>query len=102
MKFQTDEEIVAIVDKDIRTMLIREDAPPPVLHGLRIWPRAIPQFTVGHLDSLEKAKNGVKEAGLEGLFLGGNYVAGVALGRCVEGGYESAAEVAKYVTKISS
>lgn len=32
-------------------------------------------------------------AGLEGVLLGGNYVSGVALGKCVEYGYEFAQEV---------
>lgn len=36
-------------------------------------------------------------AGLGGVLLGGNYVAGVALGRCVEYGYEFAGQVADYV-----
>eukprot|EP00271_Cylindrocystis_brebissonii_P010529 TRINITY_DN26728_c0_g1_i1.p1 TRINITY_DN26728_c0_g1~~TRINITY_DN26728_c0_g1_i1.p1 ORF type:complete len:583 (-),score=118.96 TRINITY_DN26728_c0_g1_i1:385-2133(-) len=94
---QTTEEIVAIVDKDMRKMLIKPDAPPATLLGLRLWPRAIPQFGIGHLEKLDAAKSGFQEAGLDGLFLGGNYVAGVALGRCVEGAYESANEIAKFV-----
>lgn len=36
-------------------------------------------------------------AGLQGVLLGGNYVAGVALGKCVEHGYEFAEEIAQYV-----
>jgi oxygen-dependent protoporphyrinogen oxidase len=36
-------------------------------------------------------------AGLGGVLLGGNYVAGVALGRCVEYGYDFAGQVADYV-----
>lgn len=41
------------VDKDLREMLIKKDAPKPKLIGLRIWPKAIPQFNVGHQDLLE-------------------------------------------------
>ncbi|BBM99442.1 protoporphyrinogen/coproporphyrinogen III oxidase [Marchantia polymorpha subsp. ruderalis] len=96
-----EEDIVSIVDKDARIMLVKKDAPAPVVHGVRVWPRAIPQFTVGHLDTLEDARNGLKEAQLDGIFLGGNYVAGVALGRCVEFAYESAAEVAAYMKQNS-
>jgi oxygen-dependent protoporphyrinogen oxidase len=36
-------------------------------------------------------------AGLGGVLLGGNYVSGVALGKCVEYGYEFAEQVAGYV-----
>ncbi|KAL3700857.1 hypothetical protein R1sor_018879 [Riccia sorocarpa] len=95
------EDIVNIVDKDARKMLVKKDAPAPDVHAVRVWPRAIPQFTVGHLDTLEVAKRGLKEAELDGIFLGGNYVAGVALGRCVEFAYESAKEVAEYVKQSS-
>ena len=41
------------VDKDLREMLIKKDAPKPKLIGLRIWRKAIPQFNVGHQDLLE-------------------------------------------------
>ncbi|CAI7795808.1 unnamed protein product [Closterium sp. NIES-54] len=94
---QSEEEIVKQVDIDVRKMLIKPDAAAPQTHGVRVWPRAIPQFNVGHLDNLAKAREEIRAAGLEGVFLGGNYVAGVALGRCVEGGYESAAEVVQYL-----
>lgn len=91
------EELVAQVDKDLRTMLLKPDAPPPRVVGVRVWPRAIPQFNVGHLDTLERAKQDLAAAGLGGVLLGGNYVAGVALGKCVEYGYEFAAQIADYV-----
>ena len=41
------------VDKDLRKMLIKSDAPKGELIGLRVWPKAIPQFNVGHQDLLE-------------------------------------------------
>lgn len=41
------------VDKDLRKMLIKPDAPKPQMVGVRVWPRAIPQFNVGHLDTLD-------------------------------------------------
>jgi oxygen-dependent protoporphyrinogen oxidase len=42
------------------------------------------------------------DAGLGGVLLGGNYVAGVALGKCVEYGYEFADQVAKYVSTTAA
>lgn len=39
----------------------------------------------------------MRDAGLDGVLLGGNYVAGVALGKCVEFGYEYAKQIAKYL-----
>ncbi len=43
----------AQVDQDLRTMLLKPDAPEPKVVGFRVWPRAIPQFNVGHLDVLQ-------------------------------------------------
>lgn len=91
------DDLVAQVDKDLRTMLLKPDAQKPRVVGVRVWPRAIPQFNVGHLDLLDQAKQGLRSAGLEGIMLGGNYVAGVALGKCVEYGFEFAEQTAQYV-----
>eukprot|EP00250_Pteridium_aquilinum_P014857 c22239_g1_i1 orf=242-1966(+) len=94
-------ELVNQVDKDVRKMLIKPDAPSPEVLGVRVWPKAIPQFEVGHLDILDDARKALDSSGLEGLFLGGNYVVGVALGRCVEGAYESADSISQYFKKAS-
>ena len=64
-----------------------------------MWEKAIPQFNVGHLDVLARAKAGLSDAGCEGLFLGGNYTAGVALGRCVEFGVEQAKELEAFLER---
>ncbi|GFH15219.1 protoporphyrinogen oxidase, partial [Haematococcus lacustris] len=49
---QTHEQLVAQVDKDLRVMLLKPDAPAPKVVGVRVWPRAIPQFNLGHLDKV--------------------------------------------------
>lgn len=95
---KTDSELVEAVDRDLRKILINPNAQDPFVLGVRLWPQAIPQFLVGHLDLLDVAKSSLKNTGFEGLFLGGNYVSGVALGRCVEGAYEVAAEVNDFLT----
>ena len=41
------------VDKDLREMLVSPDAPAPKKIGVRVWPRAIPQFNVGHQDTVQ-------------------------------------------------
>ncbi|XP_027118697.2 protoporphyrinogen oxidase, chloroplastic-like [Coffea arabica] len=103
ISLKTESQLVEAVDRDLRKMLINSNAREPLVLGVRLWSQAIPQFLVGHLDTLNAAKNGLANCGLKGLFLGGNYVSGVALGRCVEGAYEVAAEVkdflAQYVCK---
>ena len=46
---------------------------------------------------MQAAKDDLQAANFDGVLLGGNYVAGVSLGKCVEFAYDSAAEVAKYL-----
>lgn len=99
---KSESAIVSTVDRELRTMLIRPDAPAPITLGVRLWPQAIPQFLIGHLDLLDTARCALHDSGLEGLFLGGNYVTGVALGRCVEGAYESAEEISQFLSKFPS
>jgi oxygen-dependent protoporphyrinogen oxidase len=91
---QEEDDIVRQVDLDLKKMLLRADAPPPRKLAVRVWPRAIPQFNVGHGEKLEAARRALDAAGWGGVMLGGNYVAGVALGKCVEFGYEWAGRVA--------
>lgn len=89
------------MDRDLRKILIKPNAKEPYALGVRVWPQAIPQFLIGHLDVLDAAKAALSDTGLKGLFLGGNYVSGVALGRCVEGAYEIAAEVADFLLQYA-
>lgn len=96
---QTHSELVEAVDRDLRKMLINPNAKDPLALGVRIWPQAIPQFLVGHFDILDAAKSALRDIGLRGMFLSGNYVSGVALGRCVEGAYEVAAEVSDFLSQ---
>ena len=46
---------------------------------------------------LQGAQKELEEAGYQGLILGGNYVAGVALGKCVEYAYTYAGLLASYL-----
>lgn len=45
------------VDKDLRKMLIRSDAESPHTVNVTVWPRAIPQFNVGHTDLIQVCKS---------------------------------------------
>lgn len=98
---KTESQLVEAVDRDLRKMLIKPKAQDPLVTGVRVWPQAIPQFLVGHLDTLGTAKAALSDNGLDGLFLGGNYVSGVALGRCVEGAYEVASEVTGFLSQYA-
>jgi len=54
----------------------------PVMHHIQRWPRAIPQYHLGHLDRLERIQG--RLARHRGLFLTGNSYRGVAMNDCVE------------------
>lgn len=92
-------QLAEAVDRDLRKILIKPDARGPLILGVRVWPQAIPQFLIGHFDLLDVATDALKRDGLQGLFLAGNYVSGVALGRCVESAHEVAAEAAGFLSQ---
>ncbi|WZZ56313.1 hypothetical protein YC2023_056420 [Brassica napus] len=94
-------ELVEAVDRDLRKMLIKPSSTDPLVLGVKVWPQAIPQFLIGHIDLVDAAKASLSSSGHEGLFLGGNYVAGVALGRCVEGAYETATQVNDFMSRYA-
>lgn len=43
----SEEELIKRVDRDLRKMLIKNDAEKPLKVGVKIWPKAIPQFNLG-------------------------------------------------------
>ncbi len=54
----------------------------PVFRLIRRWPRAIPQYEVGHGRFVERAKE--IERALPGLHLGGNFLGGVSVPDCIK------------------
>jgi len=92
-------ELVEATHKDTITTMLKPDAALPDVLGVRVWPKAIPQFSVGHAKRLERARGSLDSAGVKGMYLLGNYTGGVALGRCVEYGLEIGKEVGEFMTK---
>lgn len=91
----TEEQIIAEVDKGCRQVLLNEDAPAPKVLGLKLWPTAIPQYELGHLDLLKELEDA--ESKLPGLWVCGNYRTGVAFPDCVTYGYEHAKVVKRFL-----
>ena len=69
----------------------------PVFRRIVRWPRAIPQYLIGHLDRVARIEAAAERH--RGLFLTGNAYHGVAMGDCAEQGELIAARVAAFVAK---
>lgn len=90
------EEIVQVVHQDLQKTLLKQDIPPNVL-AVHLWKRAIPQYPLGHHQTLAHIKTGLQK--FPGLFLCGNYTDGVALGDCIRRAQESAVQVRDYLVQ---
>ena len=90
-------DIIAAVDGDLRKVLLKSDAPDPKVLGIKVWPTAIPQYELGHLDLMSELgeMEGKNEGG--GLWVCGNYRSGVAFPDCVTFGYDHAKVVKEYL-----
>jgi len=84
----TNEEIIGEVDKGCREVLLKPNAPEPKVIGMKVWPTAIPQYELGHLELMKKLDALEKE--MDGLWICGNYRTGVAFPDCVTFGYDHA------------
>lgn len=92
------DQIAAAVHQDLRKILLKEDVAPKVL-AVRLWKRAIPQYTLGHQDRLDTIKEGLKS--LPGLYVNTNYLDGVSIGECAKRGYEKSLEICDYLQQFS-
>jgi oxygen-dependent protoporphyrinogen oxidase len=86
----SDEELTGIVLSDLRDLMgVTKD---PDLVYIRRWPRAIPQYAVGHLD-IVKTLEGV-EAEIPGLHITGNFRGGISVSDCVKSARSVASAIA--------
>ncbi len=86
---QSPEELVALVHRELAPLLgIRKD---PVFRNVTIWPRAIPQYNLGHTARLASIES--LRTKFPGLYIVGNYLNGPAIGTCVEHALKVANEI---------
>jgi len=67
----------------------------PLFQVVTRWPRAIPQYTLGHLDRIARVEAAAHA--LPGLFFCANWKGGVSVGDCIKSGHLSADAVASYL-----
>lgn len=90
-----DEEIVRTARTDLKRLLDLDDAP----HFTEIarWPRAIPQYEIGHREHVREARDALAELAERrpGLQLAGNYLDGIAFGKAARAGEEAGERAAR-------
>lgn len=95
----SEEDVIAAVDKDLRTTLLQSGAPEPKVLGIKVWPTAIPQYELGHLELMKQLEGMESNVEGGGIWVCGNYRSGVAFPDCVTFGYEHAKVVKEYLDK---
>jgi protoporphyrinogen/coproporphyrinogen III oxidase len=84
-------ELAKLVHSEISPLLSASGN--PVFSNVTVWPRAIPQYNLGHLDRLAGITKRLQNC--PGIWLTGNYLRGPAVGSCVEQAISVAEEVCK-------
>jgi oxygen-dependent protoporphyrinogen oxidase len=83
------EQLAAQVHRDMSPLLgLRKE---PVFTNVTIWPRAIPQYNLGHTARIAAIES--LRTRFPGLYFSGNYLNGPAVGTCVELALKVADEV---------
>ena len=100
----TDPGLCSLSDAEISETICAEVAkvlgvsgPPAITHVQR-YPRALPQYNLGH--SRAVATLGEVVSAIPGLFLAGNYLSGPSIGACVEQAHQTADAVRVYLASI--
>jgi protoporphyrinogen/coproporphyrinogen III oxidase len=72
----------------------------PALSAITRWPRAIPQYTLGHLERVRRAE--AAQQALPGLFLCGSYREGVAVGDRIKSAHGTADAVMRFMGGVQA
>jgi oxygen-dependent protoporphyrinogen oxidase len=90
---RSDDEIAAIVQNENARILQISGA--PVASAVWKYPKALPQYNLGHGHVVEAIRDG--ERANSGLFFCGNYLEGPSLGKCVEMANQTAQTTQRYL-----
>jgi protoporphyrinogen/coproporphyrinogen III oxidase len=80
-----------LVHREISSVLSMRSE--PIFSNVTIWPRALPQYNLGHSDRLDRIARLCAQ--FAGMWLVGNYLRGPAIGSCVDHALAVAEEVRK-------
>ncbi len=85
----SDDELTQLVERELAQLFGLTEA--PTFRHLRRWPRAIPQYELGHLDLAERVRANLarSNATRPGLALAGNYLDGVAFAKAAASGWHA-------------
>jgi oxygen-dependent protoporphyrinogen oxidase len=89
----SDDEIAAIVQNENARIL--QISGSPVASVVWKYPKALPQYNLGHGHVVEAIRDG--ERANPGLFFCGNYLEGPSLGKCVETANQTALAIQRYL-----
>ena len=85
--------IEQIVSEELATLIGARGEPQ--LSAVTQWVRAIPQYTLGHLERVRRATQA--EGALPGLFLCASWRGGVAVGDCIRSAHETADRITAFL-----
>src|SRR2546425_540500 len=89
------EALTSLVHREVS--LILSISAEPVFSNVTVWPRALPQYNLGHSDRLAAVAKLLRKH--PGIWLAGNYLRGPAIGSCVEQALAVADEVREALEK---
>jgi oxygen-dependent protoporphyrinogen oxidase len=89
------DELAALVHKEIAPLLQIRQA--PTFSNVTLYPRALPQYNLGHSQSVSSLQKLNVE--FPGLWLAGNYLRGPAIGACIEQALSVASEIRASVAR---
>ena len=89
----SDEELLQTVRTELERLVAARGT--PLFNEITRWPRAIPQYTIGHLQRIAQVERADRE--LPGLYFCANYRGGVSISDCITNGEAMAHTVSDYL-----
>lgn len=93
---RSDEELLEMVRDELREVLGITAA--PIVQRIFRWPKAMPQYTLGHLDRLAVIEQRLAQH--PGLFVAGNAYRGIGIPDCIASGEQAADNVVEFLQSL--